>query len=231
MGIYQPPRSPQPSATACGSKRQRHPGHDEPACPALRSPCDRRRRRREHDIHDCRRQYHFDPPTPDNYLSISPRPPATPSARRFVALTRRRLGASPATRTVVTATSRPAMTTDWNNLGRDLPAPQPAAIGDCVWHDRNANGIQDTGETGVPGVTVTLRTAAGTVVSTTLTNARRLLPLHRSDARRLLRVLHAARRLRRQPAGSGHRRCRRLRRQPRPPAAPPSRHSRPARMI
>jgi hypothetical protein len=31
-----------------------------------------------------------------------------------------------------------------------------AAIGDFVWHDLNANGIQDAGETGIDGVTVIL---------------------------------------------------------------------------
>lgn len=32
----------------------------------------------------------------------------------------------------------------------------PAALGDFVWHDINANGIQDAGEPGIPDVTVTL---------------------------------------------------------------------------
>ena len=31
-----------------------------------------------------------------------------------------------------------------------------ASLGDFVWHDTNANGIQDPGELGIPGVTVTL---------------------------------------------------------------------------
>ncbi len=41
-------------------------------------------------------------------------------------------------------------------MGLYVPAPLPAAIGDRVWFDTNRNGIQDAGETGVPGVTVTL---------------------------------------------------------------------------
>lgn len=32
---------------------------------------------------------------------------------------------------------------------------QPAALGDFVWHDLNANGVQDAGEPGIPGATVT----------------------------------------------------------------------------
>jgi uncharacterized repeat protein (TIGR01451 family) len=45
-----------------------------------------------------------------------------------------------------------------------------ARLGDRVWSDLNRNGIQDTGEPNVPGVTVTLRSSAGAVLSTTLTN-------------------------------------------------------------
>ena len=36
-----------------------------------------------------------------------------------------------------------------------------ASLGDRVWLDQNANGIQDAGEPGMPGVTVTLYTSAG----------------------------------------------------------------------
>src|SRR5262249_23634693 len=32
----------------------------------------------------------------------------------------------------------------------------PVAIGDFVWDDANGNGIQDSGEAGIPGVTLTL---------------------------------------------------------------------------
>ncbi len=41
---------------------------------------------------------------------------------------------------------------------------QSAALGDFVWNDVNANGIQDTGETGINGVTVTLYGSDGTTV-------------------------------------------------------------------
>jgi protocatechuate 3,4-dioxygenase beta subunit len=46
-----------------------------------------------------------------------------------------------------------------------------AGIGDTVWHDANANGIQDSGELGIPGVPVELLDAGGTVVATTVTGA------------------------------------------------------------
>ena len=37
-----------------------------------------------------------------------------------------------------------------------LTGSEPGSIGDFVWHDLNANGQQDGGEPGLPGVTVTL---------------------------------------------------------------------------
>ena len=54
-----------------------------------------------------------------------------------------------------------------------LVAPK-ASIGNMIWYDKNANGIQDTGEAGVAGVTVELRDNTGTfgnVVATTTTDA------------------------------------------------------------
>ncbi len=44
------------------------------------------------------------------------------------------------------------------------------SLGDFVWYDLNKNGIQDAGEVGVPGVTVTLYNSTGGVVKTTITN-------------------------------------------------------------
>jgi len=51
------------------------------------------------------------------------------------------------------------------------PPPPTACIGDRVWHDRNANGIQDAGEEGIGGVTVQLRNAQDMVIATTVTNS------------------------------------------------------------
>ncbi len=50
----------------------------------------------------------------------------------------------------------------------------PSSLGDYVWNDLNANGIQDAGEVGIPGVTVNLYangTCTGSPQSTTTTNA------------------------------------------------------------
>ena len=46
----------------------------------------------------------------------------------------------------------------------------PASIGDYVWMDTNADGIQDTSETGIEGVTVELLDTSGNVVATTITD-------------------------------------------------------------
>jgi uncharacterized surface anchored protein len=44
------------------------------------------------------------------------------------------------------------------------------SIGDHVWHDDDNNGIQDTGETPVPGVTVTLFDSGGNQLASTTTD-------------------------------------------------------------
>lgn len=46
-----------------------------------------------------------------------------------------------------------------------------ASLGDKVWYDADTDGIQDAGETGVSGVTVTLYNNAGTAIATTTTDA------------------------------------------------------------
>lgn len=51
------------------------------------------------------------------------------------------------------------------------PQPITATVGDKVWFDANSNGIQDPGEQGVSGVTVTLCSNAGTPIATTITDA------------------------------------------------------------
>ena len=45
------------------------------------------------------------------------------------------------------------------------------AIGDRVWEDLNGDGVQDAGEPGISGVTVTLRDSNGDVVGTDVTDA------------------------------------------------------------
>ena len=50
-------------------------------------------------------------------------------------------------------------------------ADPKSAIGDRVWLDANKNGLQETGEAGVSGVTVQLKDANGAVISTQQTDA------------------------------------------------------------
>ena len=46
----------------------------------------------------------------------------------------------------------------------------PGSVGNFVWDDLNNNGVQDSGEPGINGVRVTLYTAAGVQVGTTVTS-------------------------------------------------------------
>ncbi|MCO6417883.1 hypothetical protein JYK14_17185, partial [Siccirubricoccus sp. KC 17139] len=54
---------------------------------------------------------------------------------------------------------------------KPAPVSQPVSLGDFVFEDENANGVQDAGEAGIAGVTVELLGAAGTVVAATTTAA------------------------------------------------------------
>ncbi|MBL0146814.1 MAG: carboxypeptidase regulatory-like domain-containing protein [Chitinophagaceae bacterium] len=49
--------------------------------------------------------------------------------------------------------------------------PTKANIGDRVWLDTDKDGIQDAGEPGIAGVTVTLFDNTGAIVATTVTDA------------------------------------------------------------
>jgi len=46
----------------------------------------------------------------------------------------------------------------------------PARIGDFIWYDTNADGVQDAGEQGISGVTITLYDNAGNPLRTTVTD-------------------------------------------------------------
>ncbi len=49
-----------------------------------------------------------------------------------------------------------SLTAGQNNLSIDLGLVSSASLGDFVWNDLNANGIQDAGEPGIPNVTVAI---------------------------------------------------------------------------
>ncbi|MFN8344914.1 MAG: SdrD B-like domain-containing protein [Spirosomataceae bacterium] len=60
-----------------------------------------------------------------------------------------------------------------NGLGLTVPncSPAPIEIGNLIWLDSDGDGIQDPGENGIVGVTVELRKADNTLVSTAVTDA------------------------------------------------------------
>jgi len=58
-----------------------------------------------------------------------------------------------------------------DDLTRDAGSIPLAAIGDRVWRDTDADGIQDAGESGYAGVTVRLYDELGNLVATTTTGA------------------------------------------------------------
>ncbi|MDQ3247870.1 MAG: carboxypeptidase regulatory-like domain-containing protein, partial [Chloroflexota bacterium] len=57
------------------------------------------------------------------------------------------------------------------NLTLDLGVFRPASLGDFVWLDANADGVQEADEGGVAAVTVALFDGQGRQVATTVTNA------------------------------------------------------------
>ncbi len=61
-----------------------------------------------------------------------------------------------------------------NDTTVDAGLYQPASLGDLVWNDEQVNGLQDPGESGVQGVSVSLYTTddcSGTAAATTTTDA------------------------------------------------------------
>jgi protocatechuate 3,4-dioxygenase beta subunit len=57
------------------------------------------------------------------------------------------------------------------DLTWDAGLYQTTAIGDLVWEDLDADGVQDAGEPGIPGVTVELYDCQGNLVETAVTGA------------------------------------------------------------
>ncbi len=68
------------------------------------------------------------------------------------------------------ATQASVTISDASVQGVDFGLVAPASIGDRVWNDADGNGV-DNGESGVPGVTVILKDAAGVEVGRTTTDS------------------------------------------------------------
>ena len=89
----------------------------------------------------------------------TPTPTNTATATRTFTPTSTRTATPTATRTPTT------------RLPPQRPTAIPAGLGDLVWYDLDADGVQDAGEPGAPGVTVRLLDGGGNVSATTQTDA------------------------------------------------------------
>jgi serine-aspartate repeat-containing protein C/D/E len=58
-----------------------------------------------------------------------------------------------------------------SSTGNVFVDERPATLGDRVWEDTNANGVQDAGEAGIANVTVQLKDTSGNVVQSATTDA------------------------------------------------------------
>ncbi|RDE50365.1 MAG: hypothetical protein DVS81_11740 [Candidatus Accumulibacter meliphilus] len=72
-------------------------------------------------------------------------------------------------RNIATVTAGDVSDSDASGYKNSAPVAK-ASLGDKVWCDTNANGLQDVGEAGVAGVTVKLLDAANVVTATTVTD-------------------------------------------------------------
>lgn len=77
-------------------------------------------------------------------------------------------GSNPATDSNAVGSS---ITLNANNKTIDFGLYRTTAVGDTVWLDVNGNGLFDSGEPGLPGITITLRDGGGAAVTTTQTLA------------------------------------------------------------
>ena len=68
-------------------------------------------------------------------------------------------------------TGEPLLPTEPNKVGIVVTPIQPAAYGDFVWNDLNANGVQDAGEVGLNGVRVELYQDNGDGIANPATDA------------------------------------------------------------
>ena len=107
------------------------------------------------------------------------------------------MGLMTATTTLASGDNDPTLDAGFYNL---------ASLGDFVWHDLDADGIQDANEPGIPGATVNLKDADGNVIGTTTTAADGSYSFTDLDAGNVLGAVCATERL--HPGQSAQRRQR-----------------------
>ena len=78
-------------------------------------------------------------------------------------------GASPVINTATVSTSGPDSNPNNNESNASVNVLAPLHIGNYVWEDRDADGVQDGNGPGINGVTVNLLDASGTIIQTTVT--------------------------------------------------------------
>src|SRR5205807_652189 len=88
----------------------------------------------------------------------------------YVPTTVNAAGSTAATDSNANPSTTAPLTSGGSDLTLDFGYYKPVTVGDLVWHDTNGNGIQDSGEPGIAGVTVKLYHGS-TLVSTTTTSA------------------------------------------------------------
>jgi len=117
-------------------------------------------------------------PTPTRTFTPTWTPSATPTHTPTATATATQTPTFTPTRTPTftptptrTPTATATVTSSPTPTATATPTPVPAAIGDRVWYDLDADGIQDAGEGGAPGVIVWLLDGAGNILATTTTDA------------------------------------------------------------
>ena len=105
-------------------------------------------------------------PTPLPTDTPTPGPTATPTETPLPTDT-------PTPGPTATPTDTPLPTDTPTPSPTDTPTPVPGAgsVGDRVWQDDNANGVQDAGEPGIQGVEVRIFDGGGAVVGTDVTDS------------------------------------------------------------
>ncbi|MBK9462530.1 MAG: carboxypeptidase regulatory-like domain-containing protein [Sphingobacteriales bacterium] len=79
-------------------------------------------------------------------------------------------GTTPSTPSSISVTLAPGEDITTVDFGFTPVIPELGSIGDFVWNDTDGDGVQDPGETGIPGIIVTLYDSNGDVIATTTTN-------------------------------------------------------------
>jgi protocatechuate 3,4-dioxygenase beta subunit len=69
-----------------------------------------------------------------------------------------------------TTTLAPGQIVENLDFGSQQVVPSSASLGDRLWHDLNANGIQDTGEPGLQGFTINLYNTSDELLDSTVTD-------------------------------------------------------------